>query len=205
IPRGAVAEYVSRPRCLKIVAAKGVGAAAETKILIAPDEVRTLRARKRPIVLSGDDEKPAELAISNLALFKKLRVRVIVPMSVRGELIGVVFLSDKFTGRPYDSDDIEIVQAIAHHIAMAFFNHSLLVSLKRKAEDNRRLYREMRQIYQDTVRAFGRAIDLKDTYTSGHSDRVARYARAIAREMGITGKELENISVAGYLHDIGKI
>src|SRR5262249_5255815 len=41
--------------------------------------------------------------------------------------------------------------------------------------------------------------------TSGHSDRVARYARAIAREMGITGKELENISVAGYLHDIGKI
>src|SRR5262249_11148382 len=74
IPRGAVAQYVSRPRCLKIVASKGAGVTAETKILIAPDEVRALRARKRPIVLSGDEEKPADIAISNLALFKKLRV-----------------------------------------------------------------------------------------------------------------------------------
>src|SRR5262249_20371734 len=136
IPRGAVAQYVSRPRCLKIVAAKGIGTSSETKILIAPDEVRGLRARKRPILLSADEERPVELAAANTALFKKLRVRVIVPMSVRGELIGVVFLSDKFTGRPYDSDDIEIIHAIAHHIAMAFFNHSLLISLKRKAEDN---------------------------------------------------------------------
>jgi putative nucleotidyltransferase with HDIG domain len=80
-----------------------------------------------------------------------------------------------------------------------------MVMHKRKAEENRRLYAEMRQIYRDTVRAFGAAIDLKDTYTSGHSDRVARYAEAIAREMGLTGLELEHIEVAGYLHDIGKI
>jgi putative nucleotidyltransferase with HDIG domain len=63
----------------------------------------------------------------------------------------------------------------------------------------------MRQIYRDTIRAFGAAIDLKDAYTAGHSDRVARYAEAIAREMGLTGLELEHVGVAAYLHDIGKI
>src|SRR5262249_33847934 len=204
IPRGAIAQYVSRPRCLKIVASKGVGAAPESRIVIGSDQLRELRGKKRAIVLPPHDQTASELAAS-IGLLRKLRVRVIVPMTVRGNLIGAVFLSDKFTGDAYNQDDLEIIHAISHHIAMAFFNHSLLMSLKRKAEDNRRLYREMRQIYQDTVKAFGRAIDLKDTYTSGHSDRVARYARAIAREMGINGKELENISVAGYLHDIGKI
>jgi putative nucleotidyltransferase with HDIG domain len=94
---------------------------------------------------------------------------------------------------------------MARHIGIAIYNHKLLVSLKRKLEENRRLYREMRQLHQQTVRAFGAAIDLKDAYTKGHSDRVARYAEAIARELGVAGVELENISVAGYLHDIGKI
>jgi putative nucleotidyltransferase with HDIG domain len=126
-------------------------------------------------------------------------------MIARGELMGLIYLSGKFTGEAYSEEDLEIVSAISRNIAIAFYNHRLLVSLKRKAEENRRLYAEMRQIYRDTVRAFGAAIDLKDTYTSGHSDRVARYAEAIAREMGLTGQELEHVGVAGYLHDIGKI
>jgi putative nucleotidyltransferase with HDIG domain len=97
------------------------------------------------------------------------------------------------------------LNALSRHIGLAIYNHRLLESMKRKADESRRLYREMRQIYRDTVKAFGAAIDLKDAYTSGHSDRVARYSEAIAREMGLTGKELEYIGVAGYLHDIGKI
>ncbi|HET9531735.1 MAG TPA: HD domain-containing phosphohydrolase, partial [Blastocatellia bacterium] len=47
--------------------------------------------------------------------------------------------------------------------------------------------------------------DLKDAYTSGHSERVAKYSEAIAQEMGVTGRELDYTRVAGYLHDIGKI
>jgi putative nucleotidyltransferase with HDIG domain len=138
-------------------------------------------------------------------LIKRLRANLCVPMIARGELTGLIFLSEKFTGKAYTEEDIEIIGAISRSIAIAFHNHRLLVSLKRKADENRRLYGEMRQIYRDTVRAFGAAIDLKDAYTSGHSDRVARYAEAIAKEMGVTGQDLEHIGVAGYLHDIGKI
>jgi putative nucleotidyltransferase with HDIG domain len=117
----------------------------------------------------------------------------------------MIFLSEKFSRQRYTQEDLDIINTIARHIGIAFYNNRLMVSLKRKAEENRRLYREMRQIYHDTVRAFGAAIDLKDAYTSGHSDRVARYSEAIAREMGVSGQQLEYIGVAGYLHDIGKI
>jgi putative nucleotidyltransferase with HDIG domain len=119
--------------------------------------------------------------------------------------MGVIFLSEKFSGEDYDSEDLAIIGTISRHIAVALYNHKLLVSIRRKAEENRRLYRELRDTYQNTIKAFAAAIDLKDAYTKGHSDRVARYSEAIAREMGVEGQELEHISVAAYLHDIGKI
>ena len=49
------------------------------------------------------------------------------------------------------------------------------------------------------------AIDAKDTYTKGHSIRVAEYSKEIARRMGFTEKEQEDIYMIGLLHDVGKI
>lgn len=81
----------------------------------------------------------------------------------------------------------------------------LLGQLEQRAEENHRLYESMREIYKDTVRAFAAAIDCKDKYTQGHSERVGKYSEIIAREMGWCEEEIEGISVAGYLHDIGKL
>lgn len=55
------------------------------------------------------------------------------------------------------------------------------------------------------VEAFTAALDAKNTYTRGHSDRVAELAAAIARELGMTKTSQDNIHVAAHLHDIGKI
>ena len=205
IPRGAIARYSQKPRQLKIVAAKGLTAATGQRISLGRDEVERLAARLRPIELRAERNGLAHFVSRNGDLFKRLRAHTTIPMVAHGELIGLIFLSEKFTGDRYSEDDLEILNTIARHIGLAFYNQKLMVSLKRKAEENRRLYREMRQIYRDTVRAFGAAIDLKDAYTSGHSDRVAKYSEAIARELGVSGQELEFIGVAGYLHDIGKI
>ena len=81
----------------------------------------------------------------------------------------------------------------------------LLEQVAQRAEENRRLYEESRAIYRDTVRAFATAIDIKDKYTQGHSERVGRYSEIIAREMGWSEEEVEGIQIAGYLHDIGKL
>lgn len=205
IPRGAIARFSTRPRQLKVIAAKGLSGALGQKIALGRDEVERLALRARPIQLNQEHNGLAHFVSRNGEFFKRMRAHAAVPMVVREDFIGLVFLSEKFNREEYTEEDIEIINTISRHIGIAFYNHHLMVSLKRKAEENRRLYREMRHIYRDTVRAFGAAIDLKDTYTSGHSDRVAKYSEAIAREMGLTGQELENIGVAGYLHDIGKI
>jgi putative nucleotidyltransferase with HDIG domain len=203
IPRGAIARYTTQPRQLKIVAAKGSAGAVGQRMALEREEVAMLSGRSKPIHLEEGDL--ADFAKRSSEALKRMRVRLCVPMIARGEFIGLIFLSDKFSGEKYCAEDLEFINAVSQNIGIAFFNHRLVVSLKRKAAENKRLYGEMRQIYRDTVRAFGAAIDLKDTYTSGHSDRVARYAEAIAKEMGISGQELEHIGVAGYLHDIGKI
>lgn len=205
IPRGAIARYSARPRQLKIVAAKGLAGAVGERIALGRDEVDRLASRSQSIELSAERNGLAQFVSRNAGLLARLRAQQAVPMVSHGELMGLIFLSEKFTREKYSNEDIEIINTISRHIAIAFYNHRLMVSLRRKAEENRRLYREMRQIYRDTVRAFGAAIDLKDAYTSGHSDRVAKYSEAIAREMGLSGSELEYIEVAGYLHDIGKI
>ena len=59
--------------------------------------------------------------------------------------------------------------------------------------------------YEDTLQALGRAIDLRDNETAGHSQRVCRYSLEIARAMGWSGKQLENLARGAYLHDIGKL
>jgi putative nucleotidyltransferase with HDIG domain len=205
ISKGAVARFSSRPRQLKVVAARGLSDAVGERITLGRDEAERLVTYTSPIFLGEARNGLAQFASRNADFFKRLRAHTAVPMIVNGELEGVIFLSQKFNRQAYSDEDIEIVRAISRHIAIAFSNRRLLVSFRRKADENRRLYREMRQIYHDTVRAFGAAIDLKDAYTKGHSDRVARYAEAIAREMGIGGEELERIGIAGYLHDIGKI
>ncbi len=61
------------------------------------------------------------------------------------------------------------------------------------------------QMFLQTVTALSEAVDAKDRYTSGHSKRVAEYARMIAARLGKSPEEQEEIYRAGLLHDVGKI
>jgi|Deesub1362A_J573_1020465.scaffolds.fasta_scaffold00004_34 putative nucleotidyltransferase with HDIG domain/PAS domain S-box-containing protein len=65
--------------------------------------------------------------------------------------------------------------------------------------------KELRGLLNDLVLAFANAIDAKSHWTKGHSERVARYAAEIAKEMGLREKEIETLKTAALLHDIGKI
>jgi len=66
-------------------------------------------------------------------------------------------------------------------------------------------YTETRDLFYGTVSALSQAIDAKDGFTRGHADRVSRIAGAIAHELGIAERDIEQIELAGLLHDIGKI
>ena len=67
------------------------------------------------------------------------------------------------------------------------------------------LYHEQSEFFSSVVRALTSAIDAKDPYTCGHSDRVARLSVCLARQLGCSTEELNTIYLSGLLHDIGKI
>ena len=67
------------------------------------------------------------------------------------------------------------------------------------------LYRQQAELLAGVVRAMTSAIDAKDPYTRGHSDRVARVAVRLAQELGCDAETLHTIYFSGLLHDIGKI
>lgn len=69
----------------------------------------------------------------------------------------------------------------------------------------RRRQQEYKQIIEHALLCFAKAIDAKDRYTNGHSLRVAAYSRELAKRMGLTEEEQENIYYVALLHDIGKI
>jgi HD-GYP domain-containing protein (c-di-GMP phosphodiesterase class II) len=71
--------------------------------------------------------------------------------------------------------------------------------------ENRRLLLEVERGYLEVLRALVNAIEAKDPYTAGHSQRTAEFAVAIGRELGLTVDELHELEVGGLLHDIGKI
>jgi HD-GYP domain-containing protein (c-di-GMP phosphodiesterase class II) len=65
--------------------------------------------------------------------------------------------------------------------------------------------RENRELFIGTVKALAAAIDGKDPYTRGHSERVSRFSVAIAQRMGLADDEVEKIRISALLHDVGKI
>ncbi len=64
---------------------------------------------------------------------------------------------------------------------------------------------ENRELFVGTVKALAAAIDGKDKYTRGHSERVARISVAIGKEMNLSERELEALRISALLHDVGKI
>jgi response regulator RpfG family c-di-GMP phosphodiesterase len=89
--------------------------------------------------------------------------------------------------------------------ALAELNHTLEARVREGTLEVWRKHRELRRAYIDTVRALAEAIDAKDAYTRGHSERVGIYSARIARELGHEPRFIERIYLGGLLHDVGKI
>ena len=78
-------------------------------------------------------------------------------------------------------------------------------SIRDAFEKVQRAARENQELFLSSIRALAAAIDAKDPYTRGHSERVARYASAIAREMALPTDEARKVRLSALLHDVGKI
>ncbi|MDO9108945.1 MAG: HD domain-containing protein, partial [Coriobacteriia bacterium] len=114
-----------------------------------------------------------------------------VPLiSAEGTLGAITVGSHDQTFR-FTSDDVRLLSTIANHVTIAVGNIELFSSLQ--------------DAYLSTVRSLAAAVDAKDPYTRGHSERVATFAVQIAEEMELSHEQRIALEMAAYLHDIGKI
>jgi HD-GYP domain-containing protein (c-di-GMP phosphodiesterase class II) len=77
--------------------------------------------------------------------------------------------------------------------------------IERAIEEIRRAAATNRELFIGSIRMLANAIDEKDPYTRGHSERVAYYSMVTARHMGMSAEEVDRVHLSGIIHDVGKI
>jgi putative nucleotidyltransferase with HDIG domain len=93
---------------------------------------------------------------------------------------------------------VKLLEIFAKQVSSAL-NNASMHSLVNKTYDT------LRKSFVDTIEALRIAVDVKDIYTRGHSDRVSYYAVEIAKNLGLPDNDIETVRIAGIFHDIGKI
>lgn len=115
---------------------------------------------------------------------------IAIPLKKREQIIGVLYLaSDEKLS--YDEQHIAFFRLLSEVISSGIFNSWL--------------YDEVERSYLQTIEALMNAIEAKDLYTKGHSERVAALSIKIAEALGLSPQEKEHLRFAALLHDVGKI
>lgn len=128
--------------------------------------------------------------ITNL-LAAPLQEALCVPLITDNITIGLLIGQGKASGEEFLSPEIKLLDALSGEIAGAI----------KKAQ----LYERINRLFISTVEALASAIDAKDPYTYGHSQRVAQISSKICKEIGMSSDEIYMVNLAALLHDIGKI
>jgi GAF domain-containing protein len=118
------------------------------------------------------------------------RASLAVPLKVGSRLIGYFEINSLPEG-DFSFEDQRVLHVLAGQAAIAI--------------ENARLFESTQQTYYETIRSLAQALEARDSYTKGHSERVTRYSVAIAERLGLPAHSLKVLHYAGMLHDIGKI
>jgi len=117
---------------------------------------------------------------------------IAVPLTKEDKTVGVLMVSKKDRpGHLFTAEDEKLLSALSSNVAVALLNA--------------KLHRNLKNLFISTVKSLVRAVEAKDPYTSGHSERVMRYSVAIGRELKEDNEFMENLGLSSILHDVGKI
>ncbi|MFH1678481.1 MAG: HD-GYP domain-containing protein [Candidatus Omnitrophota bacterium] len=135
--------------------------------------------------------KSPEFIIINEADGGPFHSSVSMRLEAENNTVGVLTLSNKNSSPSFTLNQQKILEILANYAAVALVNA--------------KLYKESEDLFISLISSLVAAIDAKDPYTAGHSQRVTNIALSIAGELNLSREPMKNLKLSAILHDIGKI
>lgn len=113
------------------------------------------------------------------------------PLIFQNKILGVIVVSGRKQDANFEENELILLSNLASQIALAI--------------ENARLNADNQKTYLETITALALAVEARDIYSRGHSDRVGEYAIKIADKLSLNEQQIKTIKEASQLHDVGKI
>lgn len=124
-------------------------------------------------------------------LFNDEQPGISIPVFIKNELLGILSVWEKQELCSFTEEDVLLLLTLCRKAALSL--------------ENQFLYESLYQSLLETLKALVTTLEARDPYTRAHSQRVSHYATALAAKMGCSKEEQDIVTVAGFLHDIGKV
>lgn len=169
----------------------------EEAFKVSRSVVRKVIDSSLPVLTTNAQADPRFDGQMSVAVYQ-LRSILCVPLKLKDELIGVLYVDNRAHAGIFKEHDLELISAFADQAAVA-------IDSARLFEDLQESHRELEKAYQATLEGWVRALDLRDKETEGHTQRVTVLTYRLARSMGVSDRDLVHITRGALLHDIGKM
>lgn len=155
------------------------------------DYVNGLAVAGKPVITGAGKQDGHLLELAAYALNFAVSSMVFLPLVSKGRTLGCLQLINKQDGNRFGDRDLRLCNTFASQAAVII--------------DNSLLFANQEKLMISLIRALSSALDARDPYTRGHSERVSELSLLMAREMGMSAKQQEILQQAALLHDVGKI
>jgi anti-anti-sigma factor len=156
--------------------------------ILSEDLRKQLLSAKKPLPLVALVEGDSGTLTQKLA---ELGLTLVCGLVSTREFLGIIALGPKVDQIDYDGEDLRLIWSLSRQVSVHL--------------ENARLFQRLHKHDRDTVGRLIAAIDSRDPYTRGHSERVSRYVAQLAQMAGLPRKEVHQIVYGAILHDVGMI
>jgi len=157
-----------------------------------------------PVLTTNAQEDPRFGKEASIIMLQ-LRSILCVPMKLKEEIIGVMFVDNRVQTGHFKESDLDLLSAFAEQAAMAIHNAGLFDDLQDANKNLEDANKELQTAYEATLQGWVRALDLRDKETEGHTQRVTTLTQELAQRMGLDESKQVHIERGALLHDIGKM
>ncbi len=172
---------------IKSICGFGTNIAKEQAVPVDDEVIGWVIKQKRPLLIPRLHKVSA--ATSGLNTFEP--PLICAPMVFQNRVLGAVSVSGKKQDGSFEEDELVILSNIASQVALAI--------------ENARLNADNQKAYLETISALAMAVEARDIYSRGHSDRVCDSVVKIAKELKLSDSQIQTLKAAAQLHDVGKI